>query len=52
MTLFYTPDLSVIENNVPLSQEVAFGKRSISPFVMSLLLATISFFVSQKVSNE
>ncbi len=45
LTASYTPDFSSIEGN--LSQEVVFGTTSI-PLLITLLTATLAFFLSQK----
>lgn len=47
LTAFYTPDLSSMNNN--LSQEVVFGQTSITPFLITLLVATLAFLLSQKL---
>ncbi|MFC0559029.1 hypothetical protein [Halalkalibacter alkalisediminis] len=47
LTAFYTPDFSSINNNV--SQEVVFGQTSIIPFLATLLVATLAYFLSQKL---
>ncbi|MFF2459829.1 hypothetical protein [Peribacillus simplex] len=45
LTASYTPDFSSIEGN--LSQEVVFGTSSI-PLLVTLLTATVAYFLSQK----
>nr|WP_285890723.1 hypothetical protein [Mesobacillus maritimus] len=47
LTALYTPDLSSINNNT--SQEVVFGQTSIIPFSGTLLVATLAYFLSQKL---
>jgi quinol-cytochrome oxidoreductase complex cytochrome b subunit len=47
LTALYTPDISSINNNV--SQEVEFGQNSIIPFWVTLLTATLAYFLSQKI---
>ncbi|MFD1738358.1 hypothetical protein ACFSCX_17685 [Bacillus salitolerans] len=47
LTALYTPDFSSINNNV--SQEVVFGQTSIIPFLGTLLVATLAYFLSQKI---
>ncbi|THE11611.1 hypothetical protein E1I69_14250 [Bacillus timonensis] len=47
LTTHYTPDLSSMNNNT--SQEVVFGQTSIIPFVATLLVATLAYFISQKL---
>ena len=48
LTILYTPDLSSVNNN--LSKEVVFGgKTSIIPLLEILLIATLSYFLSQKL---
>ena len=48
LTILYTPDLSSVNNN--LSKEVVFGgKTSIIPLLAILLIATLSYFLSQKL---
>ncbi|MGE8082048.1 hypothetical protein [Peribacillus loiseleuriae] len=47
LTAFYTPDFSAIEGNY--SQEVGFGKVSSIPLLVTLLIATLAYFLSQKV---
>ncbi|MCM3654392.1 hypothetical protein [Metabacillus litoralis] len=46
LTAFYTPDLSAIETTI--SQEVAFGKASSMPLIVTMLIATYAYFLSQK----
>jgi hypothetical protein len=47
LTTLYTPDLSLTYNN--LSQEVVFGQTSIIPYLSILSIATIAYFLSQKL---
>jgi len=47
LTALYTPNFSTINNNV--SQEVVFGQNSIIPFLGTLLVATLAYFLSQKI---
>ncbi|WP_346015045.1 hypothetical protein [Metabacillus halosaccharovorans] len=47
LTALYTPDFSSINNNV--SQEVLFGQTSIIPFLGTLLVATLAYFLSRKI---
>lgn len=47
LTVFYTPDLSLMNSNA--SQEVVFGQTSIIPFVTTLVVATLAYFFSQKL---
>ncbi|MCM3668701.1 hypothetical protein M3181_06770 [Mesobacillus maritimus] len=47
LTAFYTPYLSSVNGNV--GQEVEFGRISIVPFLITLLMATLAYFFSQKL---
>jgi hypothetical protein len=47
LTALYTPDLYSINNNV--SQEVVFGQTSIISFLATLLVASVAYFLSQKL---
>nr|WP_249305959.1 hypothetical protein [Lederbergia citrea] len=47
LTAFYTPDFSAIEGH--LSHEVAFGEIHSIPLLVTLVVATISYFLSQKL---
>lgn len=47
LTFLYTPDLSLTNNN--LSQEVVFGETSIIPLLVTLSIATLAYFLSQKL---
>lgn len=47
ITALYTPDLSLANNS--LSQEVVIGQSSINPLLTTLLIATLSYFLSQKL---
>lgn len=49
LTAFYTPDFSAIEGN--LSQEVVFGEVNSIPLLVTLLIATFAYFLSQKISK-
>ncbi|MGM9987936.1 MAG: hypothetical protein ACI35O_12015 [Bacillaceae bacterium] len=47
LTALYTPHLSLTNNN--LSQEVVFGQNSIIPLLATLSIATLAYFLSQKL---
>ncbi|MDT8862596.1 hypothetical protein N0O92_20560 [Alkalihalobacillus sp. MEB130] len=47
LTAFYTPDLPLTNNNV--SQEIGFGQTSIIPLLATLSIATLAYFMSQKI---
>ncbi|MFD2212304.1 hypothetical protein [Metabacillus endolithicus] len=47
LTALYSPNFSSINNN--MSQEVAFGETSIIPFLGTILVATLAYFLSQKI---
>ena len=47
LTALYNPSLSLYNSN--LSQEVAFGQNSIFSLLLTLLVATLAYFVSQKL---
>ncbi|MFD2760612.1 hypothetical protein [Lentibacillus juripiscarius] len=47
LTALYTPDLSSVNGNI--EQEVEFGRISIIPFLITLLVATIAYFFSQRL---
>lgn len=47
LTALYTPDLSSVNGNV--GQEVEFGQISIIPFLITLLVATLAYFFSQRL---
>lgn len=47
LTAFYMPDLSLTNSN--LSDEVVFGQSSFLPLITSLTIATISYYLSQKL---
>lgn len=47
LTALYTPDLYSINNSV--SQELVFGQTSIIPFLTTLLVASVAYFLSQKL---
>ncbi|ADC52192.1 hypothetical protein BpOF4_20984 (plasmid) [Alkalihalophilus pseudofirmus OF4] len=48
LTAFYTPDFSL--TNMGVSQEVMFGQTSIIPILTTLSIATLAYFLSQKLS--
>jgi hypothetical protein len=47
LTALYTPDFSAIGGG--FSQEVEFGKTNAIPLLGTLLVATLAYFLSQKV---
>ncbi|MDQ0273909.1 hypothetical protein [Cytobacillus purgationiresistens] len=47
LTAFYTPNLSLVNNNV--SQEVVFGQAKTIPFIIILLVASIAYYFSRKI---
>ncbi|MDV2686160.1 hypothetical protein RYX56_17460 [Alkalihalophilus lindianensis] len=47
LTAFYTPDFSL--KNIGVSQEVRFGQTSIIPLLATLSIATLAYFLSQKL---
>jgi quinol-cytochrome oxidoreductase complex cytochrome b subunit len=47
LTALYTPDLTSINNSV--SQEVVFGQTSTIPLMATLLVATLAYFLSQRL---
>jgi len=47
LTALYTPDLSSVKGNI--GQEVEFGRISIIPFLITLLVATLAYFFSQRL---
>ncbi|RDW20493.1 hypothetical protein [Oceanobacillus chungangensis] len=47
LTALYTPDISSISNIA--SQEVVSGQASIISFFATLLVATLAYFLSQKI---
>ena len=47
LTAFYTPDFSQIETGI--NQEVAFGQATSMPLLITLFLATSSYFLSQTI---
>ena len=46
LTASYIPDFSSMEGN--LSQKVVFGSTSLTPLLLTLLTATLAYFLSQK----
>ncbi|MDV2682851.1 hypothetical protein RYX56_00540 [Alkalihalophilus lindianensis] len=49
LTTFFTPEFVSVESS--LQQEVALGYHSSIPLLMLVSVATIAFFISNKVSN-
>lgn len=47
LTTLYTPDPFPMNSNA--SQEVEFGQVSFIPFLATLLVATLAYFLSQKL---
>ncbi|WP_088102858.1 hypothetical protein [Halalkalibacter urbisdiaboli] len=49
LTSMFTPDFSITASG--LSKEVAFGTHSSFPILIGLLVATLAFFISNKVNK-
>lgn len=47
LTIFYTPDLN--SWNASAGREVQFGETSIMPFVIMLVVGSVSYIFSQKL---
>ena len=48
LTFLYTPDFSAIDGS-NLSQKVEFGEVTSMPLIVTLLIATSAYFLSQKI---
>lgn len=47
VTAVYTPELSSVNSNV--GQKVSFGQISIIPFLVTLLVASLAYYFSQRL---
>lgn len=53
LTFLYPPDISVIiESGVDYGQEVEFGQKNPIPYSGILIIATLAYFLSQKLTRE
>ena len=48
LTAFYTPNFALM--NTGISHEVAFGQAGNFPFMILLLIATLAYFFTQKLT--